>query len=151
MFLLVALCIKRMGGRTLLLTSHIRTGASPTRIMCNPAAAPRAERGSVPWQLARHPARTHRQKESRNASGTLPCGRHGCPCHAARLYTGILASRPNPTHAEAPSGGLSSQIPCTIAGAPSTCTLTIRYERKPAIHATFLTLACALICLGRLG
>ncbi len=28
--------------------------------------------------------------------------------------------------------------------------LTIRYERKPEIHVAFLTLACALICLGRL-
>jgi transposase len=28
--------------------------------------------------------------------------------------------------------------------------LTIRYERKPEIHVAFLTLACALVCLGRL-
>jgi IS5 family transposase len=28
--------------------------------------------------------------------------------------------------------------------------LTIRYERKPEIHIAFLTLACALVCLGRL-
>jgi IS5 family transposase len=30
-------------------------------------------------------------------------------------------------------------------------TLTIRYERKPEIHVAFLTLACALVCLGKLG
>jgi IS5 family transposase len=29
--------------------------------------------------------------------------------------------------------------------------LTIRYERKPEIHVAFLTLACALVCLGRLS
>ena len=29
--------------------------------------------------------------------------------------------------------------------------LTIRYERKPAIHVAFLTLACALVCLAKLG
>jgi IS5 family transposase len=29
--------------------------------------------------------------------------------------------------------------------------LTIRYERKPEIHVAFLTLACALVCLGKLG
>jgi len=28
--------------------------------------------------------------------------------------------------------------------------LTIRYERKPEIHVAFLTLACALVCLGKL-
>lgn len=29
--------------------------------------------------------------------------------------------------------------------------LTIRYERKPEIHVAFLTLACALVCLAKLG
>ncbi len=29
--------------------------------------------------------------------------------------------------------------------------LTIRYERRPEIHVAFLTLACALVCLGKLA
>lgn len=29
-------------------------------------------------------------------------------------------------------------------------TLTIRYERKPEIHVAFLTLACSLVCLGKI-
>jgi transposase len=28
--------------------------------------------------------------------------------------------------------------------------LTIRYERTPELHVAFLTLACALVCLGKL-
>jgi hypothetical protein len=39
--------------------------------------------------------------------------------------TGLLATRPTPTHAQTTGGGVSSPIPCTIAGTPSTCTLTV--------------------------
>ncbi len=41
-------------------------------------------------------------------------------------------------------------VECSLAWLARFRTLPIRYERRPEIHVAFLTLACAIVCLGRL-